>query len=320
MRAICLTKYGSIENFASVGLPTPEPKRGQIRVRVHASAVGPADFKVAAGLVKFLHGRKFPMILGYDFSGVVDAVGSGQTRWKIGDPVFGFLPYGPGNNQGAFAEFLITAEDQVARKPSSISHEQAAASATAAVTALQGIRDQGKLPAANAHVLITGVSGAVGSTGILVAKKLGAKVTAVGSQRGLELAKRLGADVIIDRKGGDIVEKTDSSYDVVFDAAAAYRWSLWKTKLKVGGAFVTTLPSIAFAADKLVSFFSSSSAQMVFVNAREKDLELLAKWLGEGFDVPIDSTVPVREVAKGLLRYQGGNFLGRIVVDVENGF
>jgi NADPH:quinone reductase-like Zn-dependent oxidoreductase len=320
MRAICLTKYGSVDNLVSMDLPMPEPKRGQIRVRVHASAVGPADFKVATGLVTFLHGRKFPMILGYDFSGVVDAVGDGQTRWKIGDPVFGFLPYGPRNNQGAFSEFLVTPEDQVARKPSSVSHSQAAASATAAVTALQGIRDQGKLPTVNADVLITGVSGAVGSTAILVAKRLGAKVTAVGSQRGLELAKRLGADVTIDRKGGDIVEKTNSSYDVVFDAAAAYRWSLWKKRLKAGGAFVTTLPSVAFATDKLASSFSSSSAQFFIVKAREKDLKLVANWLSEGFEVPIDSNLPVREVPKGILRYQGGSFLGRIVVDVENGF
>ena len=93
MRAICLTKYGFINNFIRTDLPTPAPKRGQVRVRVHSS-VGPADFKVAMGLVKFLHDRKFPMILGYDFSGVVDAVGEGQTRWKIGDSVFGFLPYG----------------------------------------------------------------------------------------------------------------------------------------------------------------------------------------------------------------------------------
>jgi NADPH:quinone reductase len=245
MRAICLTKYGSIDNFIRTDLPTPAPKRGQVRVRVHSSAVGPADFKVAMGLVKFLHGRKFPMILGYDFSGVVDAVGEGQPRWKIGDSVFGFLPYGPGNNQGAFAEFLIAHEDQVALKPASISHEQAAASATAALTALQGIRDQGKLPLGNSHVLITGASGAVGSTSILVAKKLGAHVTAVGSQRGLELAKHHGADVFIDRKQGDILKKDNNSYDVIFDAAAAYRWSLWKTKLKAGGTFVTTLPSLA---------------------------------------------------------------------------
>jgi NADPH:quinone reductase-like Zn-dependent oxidoreductase len=275
---------------------------------------------VATGLFKFLHGRKFPMVLGYDFSGVVDAVDEGQTRWKIGDSVFGFLPYGPGNNEGAFAEFLIAREDQIARKPTSISHEQAAASATAALTALQGIRDQGKLPSVDAQVLITGASGAVGSTGILVAKKLGAHVTAIGSQRGLELAKRLGADVVIDRKEGDIIEKANDSYDVVFDAAAAYRWSRWKTKLKAGGSFVTTLPSLAFATDKLASLFTSSSVQLVLVKARDRDLELLAKWLGEGFEVAIDSTLPVRDVAKGLLRYQRGEFVGRIVVDVANGF
>jgi NADPH:quinone reductase-like Zn-dependent oxidoreductase len=260
------------------------------------------------------------MVLGYDFSEVVDAADEGQTRWKIGDSVFGFLPYGPGNSQGAFAEFLIAREDQVARKPSSISHEQAAASATAALTALQGIRDQGKLPSVNAHVLVTGASGAVGSTSILVAKKLGAHVTAVGSQRGLELAKRLGADVVIDRKQSDIVEKANNSYDVVFDAAAAYRWSLWKTKLKAGGSFVTTLPSLAFATDKLASLFTSSTAQFAIVKADDKDLELLAKWLVEGFEVSIDSTLPVRDVAKGLLRYQKGEFVGRIVVDVANGF
>lgn len=321
MRAICLTKYGSIDNFVRADLPTPIPKRGQIRVKVHSSAIGPADFKVATGLFKFLHGRQFPMILGYDFSGVVDAVGEGQTRWKIGDSVFGFLPYGPGNNQGAFADFLIAPEAQVALKPASISHEQAAAAATAALTALQGIRDQGRLPSVNSHVLITGASGAVGSTGILVAKRLGAHVTAVGSQRGLELAKRLGADVVIDRKQSNIVENANNYYDVVFDAAAAYRWSLWKTKLKAGGSFVTTLPSLAFATDKLASLFTSSSAQfMGVVKARDKDLELLAKWLGEGFEVSIDSTVPVREVAKGFLRYQKGDFVGRIVVDVANGF
>jgi NADPH:quinone reductase-like Zn-dependent oxidoreductase len=319
MRAICLTKYGFIDNFIRTDLPTPAPKRGQVRVRVHSSAVGPADFKVAMGLVKFLHGRKCPMILGYDFSGVVDAVGEGQTRWKIGDSVFGFLPYGPGNNQGAFAEFLIAPENQVALKPASISHEQAAASATAALTALQGIRDKGKLPLVNSHVLITGVSGAVGSTGILVAKKLGAHVTAVGSQRGLELAKRHNADVVIDRKQSGIVEKANNFYDVVFDAAAAYRWSLWKTKLKAGGSFVTTLPSLAFATDKLASLFAASGAQCVFVKARDKDLELLAKWLDEGFEISIDSTLPVREVARGFLRYQNGDFAGRIVVDVVNG-
>lgn len=320
MQAICLKRYGSIDNFVKTDLPLPNPKQAQVRVSIHASAIGPADYKVATGMVKFLHGRKFPMILGYDFSGTVDAIGVGESRWKVGDSVFGFLPYGPGNNQGAFAEFLIARSDQIALKPPTVSHHQAAAAATAALTSVQAIRDQGKLSSSNTRVLITGVSGAVGSTGILVAKKLGAHVTAVGSSRGLELAKRFGADALIDRKHSDVVEKADGLFDVIFDAAAAYRWNQWKTKLKDGGSYVTTLPSIAFAADKLGSLFSSKAANFVYVKSKSKDLELLATWLREGAEVAIDSTFPVREVSKGFDRYRKGEFLGRIVVDVIAGF
>ncbi len=320
MRAMCLNSYGSIDGWVKTELPAPQPRGGQVRVKVHASAVGPADSRVEQGRQKFLHGRKFPMVLGYDFSGVIDSVGPAEARWKMGDGVFGFLPYGPGNNQGAFSEFIIAQSDRVALKPSSVSHSQAAASATAALTALQSFRDQGKLRSANANVLITGVSGAVGSTAILVAKQLGARVTALGSKKGLELAQRFGADAVIDRSVANVVEKAMGPFDVVFDAAAAYRWSQWKVKLKHGGAFVTTLPSVGFVADKLMSLFSSTSVGLAQVKSKTEDLELLAKWLGEGVEVAIDSTYPVRDVAKAFNRYQQGDSLGRIVITVADDF
>jgi NADPH:quinone reductase-like Zn-dependent oxidoreductase len=320
MRAMCLENYGGINRLVERDLPTPEPRNGQIRVKVSASALGPADYKVAQGVNKFLHGRKFPMVLGYDFSGVVDSVGPGESRWKIGDPVFGFLPYGPGNNQGSFSEFLIAQADQIARKPSNVSHSQAAASATSALTALQSFRDQGKLPPASANVLITGVSGAVGSTAILVARKLGARVTAVGSKNGLELAKRFGAEATLDRKYQNLVERARGPFDVVFDPAAAYRWSLWKSKLKDGGAFVTTLPSIAFVIDKLKSLNSRSSVSLAYVKSTNKDLETLADWLEAGLEVAVDSTYPVREITKAFAKYKQGDSLGRIVITVDNGF
>ena len=152
---------------------------------------------------------------------------------------------------------------------------------------------------ADARVLITGVSGGVGSVAILVAKKLGAHVTAMGSQRGLELAQSLGADALVDRKKGDVFENVDGPFDVIFDAAAAYRWSQWRGKLKRGGTFVTTLPSIAFAADKLTSLASPSRVQMVYVKANHRDLTLLGKWLSEGMEIPVDSTYPITK------RYHG---------------
>jgi NADPH:quinone reductase-like Zn-dependent oxidoreductase len=260
------------------------------------------------------------MVLGYDFSGVIDAVGPEASRWKPGDSVFGFLPYGPGNNQGAFSEFIVTESDQIALKPPAVSHVQAAAAATSALTALQSFRDQGKLPPANTKVLITGVSGAVGSTAILVARRLGAQVTAVGSKNGLELAKRFGANAVIDRSAQNLVESARGSFDVIFDPAAAYRWRQWKAKLKDGGAFVTTLPSGGFVADKLTSLFSSSSVGLAYVKSKDKDLERLAKWQEEGFEVAIDSSYPVRDLAQAFARYRQGNVLGRIVITVADGF
>jgi NADPH:quinone reductase-like Zn-dependent oxidoreductase len=320
MRAMTLKAYGAKDGYFLEDLPTPEPKRGEVRIKVHASAFGPADFKVSRGIVKFLHARNFPIILGYDFSGVVDAIGLGESHWKPGDNVFGFLPYGPSNKRGAFGEFMIARADQIALKPPKISHAQAAAAATAGLTAMQGIRDQGKLPPKNARVLITGVSGAVGSVAILVAKKLGAHITAVGSQHGLELAKKLGADVLVDRKKGNVFESANGPFDVIFDSAAAYRWSQWKGKLRKGGTFVTTLPSMAFIADKLASLVSASRVQMVYVKANNPDLALLGDWLGEGMEIPVDSTYPVSKIDQALSRYEKGDYLGRILVDVANGF
>jgi NADPH:quinone reductase-like Zn-dependent oxidoreductase len=320
MRAIALEKYGSLDRFAPLTLPVPEPGRSEVRVRVHASALNPADFKVALGEVKFLHARNFPMVLGYDFSGIVEAVGPETAGLEVGAAVFGFLPYGPFNRRGAFAETLIARADEIAVKPPSVSHVQAAAAATPALTALQAIRDVGRLPASGGHVLVTGVSGGVGSSAVAVARRLGASVVAVGSGPGLELAKRLGAGTLIDRKRQDVFTEARGPFDVVLDAAAAFRWKQWKKALKPGGTFVTTLPSAAFVADKLASVLSSSRVGFVGVKSRPADLQKVGEWLASGLEIPIDSTVPVRDVAAGLAKLRGGSALGRLAVDVANGF
>ena len=320
MRAIGLAQYGSLEQLASITLPVPEPGRGEVRVRVHASALNPADYKVALGEVKFLHARNFPMVLGYDFSGVVEQLGAETSGFKVGDPVFGHLPYSFSNRRGAFAEVLLARADEIALKPESVSHAQAAAAATPALTALQALRDVGRLSETGGIVLVTGVSGGVGSCAVLVARRLGASVVGVGSGRGLELAKSLGAETLIDRKRQDVFRDSAGPFDVVFDAAAAYRWRQWKGKLKPGGAYVTTLPSLAFVVDKLVSAVSSTRVGFVSVKSRASDLRLVGQWLSSGLSVPIDSTVPVRDVAKGLATLRQGEVVGRIGVDVLYGF
>jgi NADPH:quinone reductase-like Zn-dependent oxidoreductase len=162
MKAIAAPGYGSLERLAEIDAPLPAPGRGEVRVRVVASALNPADYKVVLGTMKFLHARNRPLAVGYDFSGTVEAVGPAVTAVAVGDDVFGFLPYGPGNRRSAFAEAVVVRCDELAIKPKSISHEVAAAAATTGLAALQSLRDLGRLPASGGHVLVTGVSGAVG--------------------------------------------------------------------------------------------------------------------------------------------------------------
>ncbi len=318
MKAMAAADYGPLDRLASINAPQPTPGRGELRVRVVASALNPADYKVILGIIKFLHARNRPLVLGYDFSGVVDAVGPKVSDFAAGDEVFGFLPYGPGNARGAFAEYLVARSDQVARKPASVGHELAAAAATTGLTAIQSIRDLGRLPREGAECLVTGVSGGVGSIGIGVARRLGAKVTAVGSGAGLELARRLGASAALDRTKESLPGDLRDRFDVIFDAAAAYRWGQWHRALRRGGAFVTTLPSAAFAVDKLRSLFSSTRVHFVNVKSRPDDLRLLASWLEDGLEVPLAATIPVRDIAKGLAQLQKSG--GRIAVQVADAF
>src|SRR5664279_2700500 len=156
IRALATDRYGDLGRLRIVELPLPDPAAGEVRVRVRATALNPADYKVAQGSAKFLHARNFPLVLGYDFSGTVEAIGRDVGQIAVGDDVFGFLPYSFTNRRGAFAEALIARAGELALKPKGISHGQAAAAATPGVTALQSLRDLGRLGQAGMQVLITG--------------------------------------------------------------------------------------------------------------------------------------------------------------------
>ncbi len=315
MRALAADDYGALDRMKVVEMEVPDPGDGEVRVRVMAAALNPADFKVAKGMVKFLHARNFPMVLGYDFSGIVDEVGQGVSGIATGAEVFGFVPYSFTNKRGTFAEAVIARADQLGVKPAAVSHEQAAAAATPGATAIQSLRDLGR-QREGMDVVVTGVSGGVGSIGVWIAKRLGGRVTAVASGRGVELARAMGADRVVDRKKEDVEAALAGPFDVFFDAAAAYRWSQWRGRLKKGGTFITTLPSIGLVVDKLTSLVSGTRCAVVMVKSKPADLRLLGEWLAAGLKVPVDCTVPLEEVPRQLARLESGEVLGRVVVSV----
>ena len=257
MKALGTTSLGNLSSLSVIEVPEPVPRRGEVRVRVHATAVNPADIKIVrwSGPARFLHAKVSPLVPGYDLSGVVDAVGDGVTDLGMGDEVFGHLEYSGKNRQGAFAEWVTMDAMHLARKPTGVDHRQAAAAATVGLTALQALRDKASLES-GARLLVIGAAGGVGSFAVQIGKRMGAHVTGVCSTYAVDFVRELGADVVIDRKKQDVFTGGDT-FDVVFDTTGSQRYGECRRVLGSEGVFVTTLPSLSFVGGKLSSAFSS---------------------------------------------------------------
>jgi NADPH:quinone reductase-like Zn-dependent oxidoreductase len=215
MKAMVYTQYGSPDVLHPRDVPRPVPQANQVLLKVHAASVNAADvhlLKADPFLARFESGLFRPKrtILGADVAGVVEAVGSQVTRFQPGDEVYGDLA---GCGFGGFAEYVAVPEGVLARKPSTLTFEEAAAVPMAAVTALQGLRDKGMLRAGQ-RVAINGASGGVGTFAIQLAKVMGAHVTAICSTGKMEMVRGLGADVVLDYKQVNFTQQAER-YDLI---------------------------------------------------------------------------------------------------------
>jgi NADPH:quinone reductase len=311
-----------IDALAICEVRLPEPGPGEVRVRVRSSALNPADQKVLGGefLGNVLHGKQRPIVTGWDLAGAVEAVGSGADL-AVGDEVFGCLAYARSTKRGAFAEAVVAPASTLARRPQGLSPGDACALATAGLTALQTIRDIGRVNPGQ-RVLIVGASGGVGSLAVGVASRLGATVTGVCGAGAADFVRALGASSILVRDQTDLRSaRSDAErYDVILDAAVAYSFGALRHLLRPGGVYISTLPGPGIFFSKALAPLFGKRAAFVIVQSRRADLEQLAAWAAEGMTVPIDSTFPVRDVAKALARLKSGGMKGRVVIDVEGGF
>jgi len=300
-------------------LPLPEPGRGEVRVRVRASALNPADQKVLGGEFagNVLHGKQRPLVAGYDLAGTVEAVGP-DADLAVGDEAFGFLAYSRTTRRGAFAEAALTRADCLARRPAALSPADACALATAGATALQALRDVGRLRPGQ-RALVVGASGGVGSVAVGVARRLGAHVTGVCSASAADFVRGLGADAVVPR-GQEEALRGGPPFDVVFDAASAWSFGAARPLLSPGGAYVPTLPTLGLFLGMGLAPLLGKRVGFLTVKSRRADLEQLAAWAGEGLKIPIDSSFPVRELGPALARLARGGMRGRVVIDVEGGF
>lgn len=308
MKAVRIHEYGGPEVLRYEDAPRPEAGPGEVLIRVHAASVNPVDWKVRAGYAKDRLKYKMPFIPGWDVSGVVEAVGGGVSRLKVGDEVYSRPDI---SRDGTYAEYVVVKESEVALKPKSIDHVHAAAIPLAALTAWQALFDGAKLSAGQT-VLIHGAAGGVGTFALQFAKMKGARVIATASKKNHEFLRSLGADEVIDyntTKFEDVVRDVDVVLDTITGETADRSYQV----IKKGGIYVSILapPSPEKAAAHGVR------THHTFVQANVEQLNEIAKLVDSGkLKLTIEKVFPLAEARAAQELNAQGHTRGKIVLRV----
>jgi NADPH:quinone reductase-like Zn-dependent oxidoreductase len=322
MKVITYGEYGGPEVLQMEEGAKPAPKDDQVLVRVRAVALNPYDMHLLHGtpyLMRLSAGLRKPKFsgIGVDFSGVVESVGKNVAGFKPGDGVFG-------GRRGALAEYLVIAGQGLMKKPDNISFEQAGAVNIAAKTALQALRDAGRLQPGQ-KVLINGASGGVGTFAVQIAKHLGGEVTGVSSGRNTELVRTLGADHTIDYTRQDYTQ-SGTRCDLIIDNVGNHSLSANRRVLKPNGRYVMVggpkgkwiKPMDRVIAAMMYSKFVHQEMGMMMARASKDDLALLAGLMRQGKVRPvIDKTYKLSEAAEAMHYLETGRARGKIVIQMD---
>jgi NADPH:quinone reductase-like Zn-dependent oxidoreductase len=319
MKAIVYHNYGSPDVLKCEEIEKPTAGDNEVLIKVRAASVNPLDWHFMRGapyVVRIMAGLHKPKVtrLGVDMAGQVEVVGRNVTQFKPGDEVFGAC-------RGAFAEYVSANEDRLALKPANISFEDAAAVPVAAITALQGLRDKGRVQRGH-KVLVDGASGGVGTFAVQIAKSFGAEVTAVCSTRNADTARSIGADQVIDYTQEDFTT-SGRHYDLILAANAYHSIFDYRRVLSpngtyamAGGGGAQMLQAILLG--PFLSVIGSKKMCSFMAKLNKKDLVFLKDLLEAGKVVPvIDRRYPLSDVAEALRYLEEGHARGKVVITLE---
>ncbi len=326
MKAAVYRCYGPPDVLKVENIEKPTPADNQVLVKVRAAAVNPLDWHYTRGkpyIMRMDAGVGAPKNprLGVDFAGTVEAVGKNVRRFKPGDEVFG-------GKFGAFAEYVSVAEDgAMVLKPANLTFEQAASVGVAAITALQALRDQGKIQPGQ-KVLINGASGGVGTFAVQIAKSFGAEVTGVCSTRNVAMVRSIGADHVVDYTKEDFTESAQR-YDVILDNVGNRSLLDIRRVLNpegkyvlIGGGGPDAGPWIGVFVGPIkalvLSWFVTQDMGMFIADLNQEDLTILSDLMQAGKVTPvIDRRYKLSEIAEAIRYLEGGRARGKVVINVE---
>lgn len=316
MKSARIKSYGSTSDVIEIDQNTPapnDPSEGNVLVKVKAAGVNPTDWKISEGYMQQIMPLEFPATLGWDFSGIVEKAGAGVSDIKQGDEVYGQSSVVMGGS-GTFAEMALANADNIARKPITLSHEEAAGLPTVGVSAWQALVDIIGLSKGQ-KILIHGGAGGVGSIAIPLAKYIGAYVATTVSGKDKQFAKEIGADEIIDYKTQTFEDVLSShDYDAVLDTVGGETYSRSFKILKRGtGIIVSTLEQ---PNQELMEKFGVK-AIFVFSQVNRERLTKLAQWVDQNnVRVNVDKMFPLDDAAKALEYQKDGHPRGKVVLAI----
>lgn len=317
MKAAVYSRYGPPDVVEIRDIEKPVPKDDEVLIEVRAASVNTLDWRLTRGtplVARLIVGLRKPKSnrLGSDVAGRVESVGGNVTRFKPGHEVFGVC-------RGAFAEYACAAEGKLAIKPHGVSFEQAAALPVAASTALQGLRDRGRLRQGE-QVAVDGASGGVGTFAVQIARVLGGEVTAVCSTRNVEAAASMGAAHVVDYTREDFT-RSGRRYDLIFGANAHHSIFDYRRALRENGRYVMAGAGglemcQGIFLGPVLSRMGSRKMGIVMAKIDEKDLALLGQFVAEGKVVPvIDRRYPLSGVPDALRYLEEGHARGKVVIN-----
>lgn len=319
MKAIVQDEYGSAEVLVARDVPTPTIGDDDVLVRVHTASIHLGDWVLMTGspyIMRVATGLRRPknLVPGTDVAGTVEAVGASVQRLRVGDQVLGWCA-------GAFAEYVAANEDRFIAKPPDLTFEQAAAVGVSATTALQLLRDDGKVEPGRS-VLINGASGGVGTFAVQIAKALGATVTGVCSTRNVELVRSIGADRVIDHTREDFTEG-EQRYDLILDNVGNHSMARARRVLTPAGMLISNGGGHAdgkllrTVRTLLVSLVVRQQARPTIKTQNRADLLALMALVEDGRITPvIDATFPLSETRQAIERVASGRTRGTIVISM----
>jgi len=314
MKAIAYQEFGTADVLQTVEQPKPVIKADQVLVKVKAFSINPMDWKIRKGEMTLMSGSKFPKQTGTDFAGIVEEIGSSVSGLRKGDEVFGVVKNMM--KEGVSAEYVAVSSSLIWKKPSTISFAQAASIpvvGTAAVTALEKMGDIN----AQTRILVNGATGGFGMFLLQLLKQNGAHVTAVTSSKGIEFAKKWGANSVIDYVKEDVLSQK-ATYDIVIDLTGKMGYKNARQIMKSKAMFLNPTPKpIEIPLSLFNNLFTSKKHIVILASPSTKYTDVLLSAVKNELDIEVNKVFPFAQYKEAYQYAEQGGYIGKVAIEIN---